>query len=128
MLAPPLISILTAGGFGIRLDGERLVVHPASDLTDSLRSMIREHKPALVGYLRQMQDPANDPVQVLQDLQDSANDGTETVIARASRLWLIRHADGRLISHSFTPAASRQEVEGWYPEALSIEPEDDCDE
>lgn len=38
------------------------------------------------------------------------------------RLWLIRHADGRLISHSFTPAASRQEVEGWYPEALSAEP------
>lgn len=109
MLAPPLISILTAGGFGIRLDGERLVVHPASDLTDSLRAMIREHKPALVGYLRQMQDPANDP-------------------APPRRLWLIRHQDGRLVSHSFTPPATLAEVRAWYPKTRAIEVEDDCDE
>lgn len=38
------------------------------------------------------------------------------------RIMLIRHADGRVISHSFTPPATRQEVEGWYPEALSVEP------
>jgi len=112
MLAPPLISILTAGGFGLRLDGERLVVHPASDLTDSLRAMIREHKPALVGYLRQMQDPANDPAPT-----------------GPSHRWLIRHPDRGLISHSYTPhPASLAEVAAEYPEALAIEPEDDCDE
>lgn len=38
------------------------------------------------------------------------------------RLWLIYHPDGRLISHSFTPAASREGVLGWYPEALGTEP------
>mgnify|MGYP001768756202 CR=1 FL=1 len=44
------------------------------------------------------------------------------------RLWLIRHQDGRLISHSFCPPASRDEVSGWYPLALSIDPEDEEDE
>ena len=37
------------------------------------------------------------------------------------RLWLIRHEDGRLISHSFTPPATWREVRGWYPRALSVE-------
>ena len=41
------------------------------------------------------------------------------------RLWLIRHADGRCISHSFTPAATESEVRGWYPDAINIELEDD---
>ena len=41
------------------------------------------------------------------------------------RLWLIRHEDGRLISHSFTPPATWREVRGWYPRALSVEVEDD---
>lgn len=112
MLAPPIINILTAGGFGLRLENDRLIVHPASDLTASLRAMIREHKPALVGYLRQMQAPANDPAP-----------------AGPSHRWLIRHADGRLISHSYTPhPASREEVSAEYPDAVSIEPEDEDDE
>ena len=41
------------------------------------------------------------------------------------RLWLIRHEDGRLISHSFTPPATWREVRGWYPRALSVEVEDE---
>ena len=44
------------------------------------------------------------------------------------RLWLIRHHGGRLISHSFCPPASRDEVSGWYPLALSIDPEDEEDD
>lgn len=106
MLAPPIINILTAGGFGLRLENDRLIVHPASDLTASLRAMIREHKPALVGYLRQMQAPANDP-------------------APAHRLWWIRHADGRCFSHSFTPPVTAAEVRAEYPEALEFEEDDE---
>ena len=48
--------------------------------------------------------------------------------AEVRRLWLIRHQDGRLISHSFCPPASRDEVSGWYPLALSIDPEDEEDD
>lgn len=39
------------------------------------------------------------------------------------RLWLIRHPDGRLVSHSFTPPATEDELRAWYPQALKIEPE-----
>jgi hypothetical protein len=41
----------------------------------------------------------------------------------ACRLWLITHADGRLVSHSFTPPATEDELRAWYPQALKIEPE-----
>lgn len=40
------------------------------------------------------------------------------------RLWLLRHADGRLVSHSFCPPATEPQVRAWYPEA-TIEPEDE---
>lgn len=39
------------------------------------------------------------------------------------RLWLIRHQDGRLVSHAFCPEATAREVKGLYPLALSIESE-----
>ena len=39
------------------------------------------------------------------------------------RLWLIRHADGSLASHSMTPPATLAEVAAWYPDA-TIEPEE----
>ena len=43
-------------------------------------------------------------------------------VAMPRRLWLLRHADGRLVSHSFCPPASLEEVRAWYPDA-TIEPE-----
>ncbi|WP_295383921.1 hypothetical protein [uncultured Thiodictyon sp.] len=40
------------------------------------------------------------------------------------RRWLIRHRDGSVASHSFSPPASRTEVQSWYPgAALESEPE-----
>jgi len=39
------------------------------------------------------------------------------------RLWLIRHADGRYVSHSFTPPATLAEVRAWYPDAITTEPD-----
>jgi hypothetical protein len=36
--------------------------------------------------------------------------------------WLIRHRDGSLASHSFSPPVSRAEVQSWYPGA-ALEPE-----
>lgn len=87
MVAPPVIAILTAGGCGIRLEGERLMVHPAEGLTAALRAMIRAAKPDILAYLT------------------------------ARRLWLIHHPDTGWVSHAFTPPASEAEVRAWYPEA-----------
>ena len=36
--------------------------------------------------------------------------------------WLIWHRDGSVASHSFSPPASRAEIESWYPGAAA-EPE-----
>lgn len=36
--------------------------------------------------------------------------------------WLIWHQDGSVASHSFSPPATRVEVESWYPGAAA-EPE-----
>ena len=108
MAAPPVLGILTAGGFGCRAEGERLIVHPAAGLTDALRAMIRASKADLLGYLH---GAANDPAPILAPEVDTPR-----------RLWLLRHADGRLISHSFCPPASLEEVRAWYPDA-TIEPE-----
>ncbi len=40
------------------------------------------------------------------------------------RLWLIRHGDGSLWSHSFTPPATLAMVQALHPEALEIEVEE----
>lgn len=97
-----LISILTAGGFGLRRDGERLIVHPADGLTDSLRAMIREHKRALVAFLRSHDQAAND-------------DDTR-------RRWLIHYPDGKILDVTCTPTATREELLRGHPEVLSAEP------
>lgn len=58
---PPILGILTSGGFGCRAEGDRLIVHPARDLTDPLRAMIRASKADLLAYLHTLPTPANDP-------------------------------------------------------------------
>ena len=46
-------------------------------------------------------------------------------VAIPIRLWLIRHGDGRRVSHSFTPPATERQVRAWYPDSLTVEPEVD---
>ena len=124
MAPASLVNLLVSGGFGIRVEGERIIVHPSDTLTDPLRNLIRTNKPALVRYLTRMQAPANDPapaVQALPPLQVLPSPTAESVTT--SRLWLIRHDDGALVSHSFCPRATESEVRGWYPAALAIAPE-----
>jgi len=41
------------------------------------------------------------------------------------RIWMIRHGDGGLVSHSFTPPATERQVRAWHPDALAVEPEID---
>ncbi|WP_157639725.1 hypothetical protein [Lamprocystis purpurea] len=47
----------------------------------------------------------------------------EPVPEPARQCWLVRHLDGSVAAHSFTPPATFDEVRTWYPDALSIEPE-----
>lgn len=53
---------------------------------------------------------------------------SDTRAAAHRRLWLVIQADGRLVSHSYTPPATEAEVRSWYPEALVIEPAEDIPE
>lgn len=47
-----LLRLLRREGFVVEDDGDRLLVSPASRLTDDLRAEIRDRKPALVDALR----------------------------------------------------------------------------
>ncbi len=51
-MAAHLLADLRAAGFSLVAEGDRLLVSPASRLTDELRRTIREHKPDLLACLR----------------------------------------------------------------------------
>jgi len=57
MTAQGLMDKLTVAGCRVRLDGEQLKV--TGTLTDEQRELLREHKPALVQYLKQQAFVAN---------------------------------------------------------------------
>ena len=110
MVAPPLLGILTAGGFGCRAEGERLIVHPADGLTDALRAMIRAAKPDLLAYLH---SSANDPAPILAPEMDPT----------PRHSWWLCDGDGTR-TVSFTPRVTEAEVRALYPAALVL-PDDD---
>jgi hypothetical protein len=99
MSAAAALSVLAADGVTLQVDGAHLIARPADRLTQAHRDMIRAYRPALV------------------ELLSSAE-------RRTYRLFLVRHPDGTLMSHSFTPRATLAEVRGWYPDAPSVEPGD----
>jgi len=108
--ASDLFHELTAHGLIIALEGDNLMVSPRERLTDPLRARIREAKPDLLRLLAGdiTMDPDPEPAPVA-----------------TFRAWLIRHPDGQLFSHTFTPPATLPEVRAWYPGALGIEPQED---
>jgi hypothetical protein len=53
-----VLDMARDAGLTIRADGDALVFRPVERLTPELRAMLVQHKPALLGYLRQA---ANDP-------------------------------------------------------------------
>ena len=69
----------------------------------------------LADLARQALEAANAPAVTLPP---SSNEDSEPDPGHRRR-WLIRHADGNVESHSFTPAATRTAVGCWYPDALS---------
>ena len=85
-----ILSDLTAAGIRLEARDGTLTAGPREALTDELRALIREHKAALLVELDQS-------------------------IPRRS--WLIRHADGAVASHTFSPDATLAQVREWYPGA-----------
>lgn len=57
MQAMSLLATLQGRGFKLVADGERLIVAPASALTDDLRMVIREHKPELLQLIKSQDCP-----------------------------------------------------------------------
>jgi len=51
MSAAELLQRLRLEGFGLTVDGDRLIVTPGSELTDEFREAIRTAKPALLRIL-----------------------------------------------------------------------------
>lgn len=51
MGAAALLAALRADGFTLSLDGDHLLVAPSARLSESYRTQIRQHKPALVSLL-----------------------------------------------------------------------------
>ena len=96
MSAAAALKVLSADGINLRVDPDgRLLANPADRLTTAHRDMVRAYRPALVALLT------------------------------PQRLWLIRHPDGSVVSHAFSPPATRAEVEAWYPGAKT-EPESEA--
>lgn len=107
MTASELLTQATADGLTLALVDDQISAKGPRSLLARWAPELRDHKNELLAWLRAANDPA-----------------PEVDIPR--RLWLLRHADGRLISHSFTPAATEAEVSAWYPNAEILE--DDVDE
>ena len=59
MGARDLLRDLAGAGFSVTADGERLLIRPASMLTDDLRAVLRQAKPELLALLK---DPAQRPL------------------------------------------------------------------
>jgi hypothetical protein len=90
---PILLSEIEDAGLTIAIEDGGLRVRPRERLTDRLRGLIRDHKDELIDALSPDTD---DPPR---------------------RLWLVRHPDGTVISHAFTPPVTLGEVLTLYPGA-----------
>lgn len=89
---------------------------------DRLREAENLLERASTGSVESVETTPNGTLDTLDTTPPSPSD--DFFFEKARRLWLIRHEDGRLVSHSFTPPATETEVLGWYPEAIHIEHED----
>jgi len=56
MSAADLLQQLRLEGFGLTVDGDRLIVTPATELTDERRALIRQHKTELLALLSEWPD------------------------------------------------------------------------
>lgn len=89
-----VLDPLTQAGLRVSAKDGRLFVSPRARVTDETRIYVLAHR---------------------QELLD--------LLTKPRWLWLVHHADGQWISHSFTPEATLAQVRAWHPDALDIRPE-----
>lgn len=82
-----LLADLTGAGFTVAADGERLVIRPASQLTDDLRQRLRDSKADLLALLAS-------PPKATEGLRSAATDGEapEAPPHPLRVVWLARMA------------------------------------
>ncbi len=100
-MAPESICRLLHGaGLHIRSDGERLRVSPVELLTDEIRQLLREYKPALLGFLADVQQTTDKLIEAAMlvcerhaDIEQARADMRADVLATPPHLRadLLRH-------------------------------------
>lgn len=71
MGAPDLLNHLRASGISVRVEGDKLMVTPASSVTPDVRGHIRTHKTALVALLSKPPERANQSANPLMSFAQS---------------------------------------------------------
>lgn len=97
------LRVLIDAGLTLRTDGDRLIVTPASALTDSLRELIRERKPELLVSVRRAEVLAADLIAAINRCCDARGDDERNraaLIAESSQLTPHEQADMRDHFHS----------------------------
>jgi hypothetical protein len=119
--ASDFFAELAASGVRLDLDESgriKVTGHPVA--RERWLPEIRQHKTQILARL----DPANhadvSPISIESDTIDSSVVSTDYRRYRRYRRWLIVNLDGIGCSHSFTPPATRSDVERWYPGGLVL--------
>ena len=89
------LAKIEQAGFRIAIEGDSLTVAPASNLTDSQRRWIRDHKPEIIGHLRSTATvlEAGQPGNDLPAANDQANPITVQVWTPAGDPVRVRARD-----------------------------------
>lgn len=117
----PLRTLLAAG-LTLRTDGDRLLVTPISALTESLRELIRRHKPELWAAVGAAEVLTADLIAAINRCCDARGDDAESrggLIRECLALPPAMQADAR--EHFDEQAALWWRVTGQYPDARASE-------
>jgi len=94
MRARELLQRLRLEGFGLTVDGDRLIVTPASALTDDRRLQIRLHKPELLALLSEWRDEAQREVYPARTCADCQHHGRHRSCLEPVAAGLLTEAAG----------------------------------
>ena len=96
MLAVSLIANFTRRGIALRPIGDRLVVEPASKLTNEDRQLIRQHKPALINVLIAQRAGIPRSERVLSESNEDVTRAAAEALALLARLRGYTVPGGRM--------------------------------
>ena len=95
MTATQVLQWVRAEGFHLRVSDGKLLVSPASKLTDEMRDVIREHRPALVALL--LAERLTAAIQAATLARGDTEDNRRALLAEALALPTAQQLD--LVEH-----------------------------